>query len=110
MFTVRVQDDSGQWLIYNSFTGSIGAIPKEQESEILDILRSGSGDINSTVAKDLARKGFIVPKGVDEKRRAALLKHKRQAARSLQLILMPTEECNFRCVYCYESFARGTML
>ena len=27
----------------------------------------------------------------------------------LHLILMPTEACNFRCVYCYESFAHGRM-
>jgi uncharacterized protein len=29
--------------------------------------------------------------------------------RMLQLILMPTEQCNFRCVYCYENFAAGEM-
>jgi uncharacterized protein len=28
---------------------------------------------------------------------------------ALQLILLPTEKCNFRCVYCYESFQRGAM-
>ena len=27
----------------------------------------------------------------------------------LQLILFPTEECNFRCVYCYENFQLGRM-
>lgn len=29
--------------------------------------------------------------------------------RLLHLILMPTEQCNFRCVYCYEDFAAGEM-
>lgn len=27
----------------------------------------------------------------------------------LQLIILPTEKCNFRCVYCYEDFAVGRM-
>lgn len=27
----------------------------------------------------------------------------------LQLIIMPTEKCNFRCKYCYEDFALGRM-
>lgn len=27
----------------------------------------------------------------------------------LRLILLPTEQCNFRCVYCYEKFERGRM-
>lgn len=29
--------------------------------------------------------------------------------RALHLILLPTEACNFRCTYCYESFALGRM-
>lgn len=29
---------------------------------------------------------------------------------ALHLILMPTERCNLRCVYCYEDFARGRMM
>lgn len=28
---------------------------------------------------------------------------------SLHLILLPTEQCNFRCVYCYEDFQTGRM-
>jgi uncharacterized protein len=31
------------------------------------------------------------------------------SARQLHLILMPTEQCNFRCVYCYEDFKAGEM-
>ncbi len=30
--------------------------------------------------------------------------------RILQLILLPTEKCNFRCTYCYEDFVAGRML
>ena len=29
--------------------------------------------------------------------------------RYLELILLPTEQCNFRCVYCYEDFMIGKM-
>lgn len=29
--------------------------------------------------------------------------------RSLELILLPTEQCNFRCTYCYEDFSIGKM-
>ena len=29
--------------------------------------------------------------------------------RILELIILPTEQCNFRCVYCYENFVSGKM-
>ena len=29
--------------------------------------------------------------------------------RELELIILPTEKCNFRCTYCYEDFAIGKM-
>lgn len=29
--------------------------------------------------------------------------------RSLSLVILPTEQCNFRCVYCYQDFANGKM-
>lgn len=29
--------------------------------------------------------------------------------RILELTILPTEQCNFRCVYCYETFHRGRM-
>jgi uncharacterized protein len=27
----------------------------------------------------------------------------------MHLVLLPTEACNFRCTYCYETFPRGKM-
>jgi len=27
----------------------------------------------------------------------------------MSLILMPAEQCNFRCIYCYEDFTIGKM-
>jgi uncharacterized protein len=31
------------------------------------------------------------------------------SSKELQLILLPTEQCNFRCTYCYEDFSIGKM-
>lgn len=41
---------------------------------------------------------------VDNVKRARLISDK-----SLQLIILPTEQCNFRCIYCYEDFSIGRM-
>ncbi len=32
-----------------------------------------------------------------------------RSAKHLNLIILPTEKCNFRCVYCYEDFLKGKM-
>ncbi|WP_168801032.1 radical SAM protein [Peteryoungia ipomoeae] len=54
--------------------------------------------------------GFLVP----EEDFAARDRMIRDAVRTIAeessgLIIMPTEKCNFRCTYCYESFAKGRM-
>ena len=53
----------------------------------------------------------MVPKGTNEYRQVQLSfgqSHYRHDV--LELILLASEDCNFRCNYCYEDFARGTML
>jgi uncharacterized protein len=111
IYNIKVTDEEGNWIVYNSMTGAIGAVPPANKDEVMGLLKDGwtgplAGQAEGLAARD---KGFLVPAGVDESRRAELLKQRRVAARGLHLILMPTEDCNFRCKYCYESFLRGRM-
>lgn len=110
-YNIKVQDEDGRWIVYNSFTGALGSIPAEQEESILGLLKDGWSGPLAGEAQELARRtrGFLVPGGADESRRVDLLKQNRLSARGLHLILMPTEDCNFRCRYCYESFLHGRM-
>ncbi|GAB3621950.1 hypothetical protein GCM10027418_00320 [Mariniluteicoccus endophyticus] len=62
------------------------------------------------MAGGLLERRFLVPEDLDEdglarRRRDARL----QRTDRLELILMPTEACNFRCHYCYEDFGVGLM-
>lgn len=111
-YNVRSQSDDGMTILYNSYSGSMGAIPPEQQPLLQDLLRHGaSGELHELdgLARDLAEGGLLVKQGTDEFKRAAMLHNRLFRDDYMHLIMMPSEECNFRCVYCYESFPRGRM-
>jgi len=66
--------------------------------------------VPSELADALRQAGLIVEDQAAE-RREAFHQHMelKYNTRQLHLILLPTEQCNFRCVYCYETFPRGRM-
>ena len=99
-------------VFYNSATGAIVEIPAPLGGEVARHLQAGDRTpaLDDSVLKHLQRAGLLVPAGRDELAAADLLRERtRGAAGRLQLALLPTEECNFRCTYCYENFALGRM-
>lgn len=107
----RTHDEDGAMIVYCSLTGAIGTVPPDDVDRARQALRAGSttsGPLAGVLA-DLADGGFLVPEGLDERQVANENYIARYTSPNLHLILMPTEQCNFRCVYCYESFTRGTM-
>ncbi|RCW73103.1 radical SAM/SPASM domain-containing protein [Saliterribacillus persicus] len=108
-FNVFSKGDDGTLLLYNSYTGAFGGIPKEEEMNVKKILKEGYFGKPKGIVNDLISGGMLVKKGVDENNRAELLRQTLDRSDYLHLILMPSEECNFRCVYCYENFPRGKM-
>ncbi len=53
---------------------------------------------------------FIVPEGTQEIPEYIASFNARQATKDrMSLIVLPTEQCNFRCVYCYETFQKPSM-
>ena len=69
-------------------------------------LRAAEGGL----ADYLAARGFLVPNDADEVRRVRYaFGQENYRTDRLELILLASEDCNFRCVYCYEDFRRGTM-
>jgi uncharacterized protein len=58
--------------------------------------------------KELCEGGFFVPSDLDEGNIVSqILDHERE--KEFLIIILPHENCNFRCVYCYETFERGKM-
>lgn len=104
--------EDGTLVVYNSYTGSIVGAPPECAEDILKVLRSStiSSEPLDDLAAELAEGGYLVPQSTDEfEALDDLYKQRMQGGRHLHLILLPTEDCNFRCTYCYEFFKRGKM-
>lgn len=110
-FNVRSTDKNGDLLLLNTYSSHLVKVEKDKINVIDDILRKPDEAIKDhPLFEKLVERGFIVPKHVDEFRRATLL-HEETISGSdqLELILLPNEDCNFRCKYCYESFAKNFM-
>lgn len=110
-YNLRTTSKDGSYVLWNSYTGAICVFKPEQRLGVQTLLKQGYTGEPKGVVKYLADNGFLVPKASDEYRKVQLgfgQQHYRQDI--LELILLASEDCNFRCTYCYEDFPRGTML
>jgi uncharacterized protein len=85
--------------------------PEEREGVLSLLQKPGFEAPKEKAVGYLVDRGYLVRQGVDEYRQFQQmfgLEHYRTD--KLELILMPSEDCNFRCTYCYEDFSRGTMI
>ncbi len=102
-YTLQVRTARGMFL-YNTLSGKGGLHPTEAAT----VLQRGEG--TGQVFERLLSEGHLVPRERDE----LSLATRQQFAGTfrndmLHLILFSTEQCNFRCVYCYEKFEHGAM-
>jgi uncharacterized protein len=111
-YTVRATTDDGGLLLWNSLSGAMNLFNGERAERVKALLqRSGMDAAPGGLSKYLFDRGYLMRDGTNEYRiiqQAFGQEHYRTDA--LELILLTSEDCNFRCRYCYEDFARGTML
>ena len=110
-YTIRATTKDERLILWNTFTGAMCVFPTDQASRIKEILRRTGIEANRDgLIGYLFDKGFLVEEKVNEYRRLQYdIGRQHYRADTLQLILLSSEDCNFRCTYCYENFARGTM-
>lgn len=111
-FNARTRHPDGRMVLWNTYTGAISVFKPGQIATVESLLsrKKGFSGEPTGMAKYLSDRGFLVRREVDEFGRFRLA-HGRDHYRQdrLELILLASEDCNFRCTYCYEDFARGTM-
>ncbi len=106
-------DDNGDLFLYNFAIGlpSFSRIPRSDIPDFHKLidqvgLRYNSGD---TRIVELVRGGYLIPEGFDELQNIFSLYYETAMDSRARIIILPTEECNFRCRYCYESYQKGKM-
>jgi uncharacterized protein len=111
-YNVRATDDDGRLILWNTMSNALSVFKAEQAPHIVSLLKKhGFISRKQGLAGYLIQRGYLVRQGTNEYRKF-LFEFGRQHYQNdrLELIVMSSEDCNFRCKYCYEEFARGTMV
>jgi uncharacterized protein len=110
-YTIRAATDDGRLILWNTYSGAMSIFEQEQVPTLKAILRKpGVSAEPEGLIKYLVDRGYLVKDGTDEYRRfQSAFGQQHYRTDRLELILLSSEDCNFRCQYCYEQFARGTM-
>lgn len=97
----------GDWLLYNTLVGKKSCCRINPS----DIEKYKSALFNVTLLSQntavLYDKQFLV--NIDNKEELQSLEQQITNSETLNIIINPTEQCNFRCTYCYELFENGKM-
>jgi uncharacterized protein len=111
-YNVRATAEDGRLVLWNTLSGKISVFKPDDRERVLNLLqKKGFESPRENVVKYLADRGYLIHAGVNEFRHfQQLFGQQHYQADALELILLASEECNFRCTYCYEDFARGTMI
>ena len=97
-------EDGQTVIIFNSLTGKLATSNKD----VYDKLRAGDFDSVSNF-EEFKKHGLIVDEEDDEDKKAFLKYKNAISEKTLELIILPTMGCNFRCPYCYEKHD-GTLM
>lgn len=108
-FTFCCLNNHHELLLYNTLEGtnSFCKLPNDKYLEIFN--KQKPYEVDKELNQHLADKGIIVEQTVDENKKLFFKIADTIKTTKLVLFINPTENCNFRCKYCYESFRTGIM-
>lgn len=104
--------DGQELLLFNSMQGldSVCRVTADNADDVRKILEEETlSELNDDIRNVLYQKGYIIHEKDDEECKLEEKYISMMTNRMLRLIILPTEQCNFRCKYCYEDFKRGEM-
>ena len=106
-----IQKENGV-VVYNTSTGMMVKSFGETSRVVCDALQISASfllDRNNKAILALYKDGFLVDDSCNEFLEMEKLESSQIFDKYLNILILPTEQCNFRCVYCYEKFKQETM-
>lgn len=107
-YNFTTEADDGKVLLYNTRTGAFVAISEDKKQAAYGLLENPASEADAELKKGFIDNGFIVKADFDElqqiKNRFTRFKNGKM---SMVLTLLASEDCNFRCPYCFIYNRRG---
>jgi len=101
-FNFFCYNDQKELLLYNCYQG-MKSLCKIKDTNNQSIFLNGNIAENSSLQDSLYKRGYLVSNDADENSKLDLLINSVISPNDLKLVFSVTENCNFRCKYCYES-------
>lgn len=110
-FVIDYTSAEGKYYLFHTRHGSVISVDGEKKDHLQEILAAPEAYASLPGMKTLREFGFVIPDEMDEYQQIVGRQIWKQLCENnyLELTLMPTEQCNFRCVYCYENFQKPAM-
>ena len=112
-YNYHTRNDSGDLLLFNSFTGSKSFLKVKKENAInvrkFLIGKETSQALPDGLKDSFVELGYLVPEQENELEKLKGLYLDVIGDNTLSLTILPTIQCNFRCKYCYETFQNKYM-
>lgn len=105
----RIINDDDSIILFNSYMGSkhIIKVSKKKKNKILTLLQEKNivkYDSKDSDLETLIQHGYLINSSLDEKAKRDLLYSAKRNDSTLRLVIHTSENCNFRCRYCYLNF------
>lgn len=106
---VNMLEENGVLVAHSSLYNVAIRVSGETADTVREILTTGNieGYEDSDLVKDMIKHGFLVENNSDEDATANYLISNVETP--LQIIMIVTRQCNFRCPYCYENHENKVM-
>ena len=107
-FVIDYTSTQGKYYLFHTRHGSVISVDEGKKERLRQILAAPDSYAQLPGMQTLRDFGFVVSNEINEYQQIVGRQIWTQLCEKnyLDLTLMPTEQCNFRCVYCYENFQK----